>query len=85
MVNKTYYFNTIISEEIIENKELLCKKWDKCNIILNNNRYIVDYLFYENEHYFKKIKDYNCNKYNKLFNINITFSKDKIIKLINYN
>ena len=85
MVNKTYYFNTIISEEIIENKELLCKKWDKCNIILNNNRYIVDYLFYENENYFKKIKDYNCNKYNKLFNINITFSKDKIIKLINYN
>lgn len=85
MENKTYYFNMIISEEIIEKKYLLSKKWNKCNMILNNNHYIVDYLLYENEHYFKTIKDYNTKKYNELFNINKTFSKDKIIKLINYN
>lgn len=85
---KTFYFNDIESEEVIDNN-LLSKNWEKCNIVLKNSHYQVDYIFYNNIHYFKTIKDYNCNKFNKLFNMEYIVYKNyfnnKIIKLIKFN
>lgn len=73
---RTFYFNNIEFEEVFDNN-LLSKNWEKCNIVLKNCHYQVDYILYNNIHYFKAIKDYN---YNKLFNFN-----NKIIKLTKFN
>jgi len=85
----TYYFNNINSIEINKKdyKKLNENIWQKNNIVLNNQHYILYLLEFNNEYYLKSIKNYNTKTFNKIFNISLfnRYYEGKIIKLINYN
>lgn len=82
-----FYFNEIETIEILNSEELLNKQWQKKNLIIKNHSYQVDFLYYNNEKYFKTIKKYNTNLFNKIFYFNLLkwYHDNKIVLLKSYN
>lgn len=84
-----FYFNNIIAKDILKNEyEILNNlNWETKLIVLKNQMYNLDHLYYNNCHYLKCNNNYSTNQFDKLFNITYFnwYFKGKIIKLIEYN
>ena len=82
-----FYFNNIETKEILNEYELLNKSWQKKNLIIKNHSYVIEFLYYNNEKYFKTIKKYNTDLFNKIFYFDLLkwYHDNKIVLIISYN
>jgi len=88
-VSSIFYFNNINAIDILKNEyEILNNlNWETKLIVLKNQIYKLDYLYYNNHHYLKSNNYYSTNQFDKLFNITYFnwYFNGKIIKLLEYN
>ena len=84
-----FYFNNICSIDISKNEYDILNKlnWETKLIVLKNQIYKLDHLYYNDNHYLKSNNYYLNNQFNKLFNITYLnwYFEGKIIKLLEYN
>jgi len=81
-----FYFNNIETKEILNEYELLNKSWQKKNLIIKNHSYVIEFLSYNNEKYFKTIKKYNTDLFNKIFYFDLLklYRDNKIVLVKSY-
>lgn len=81
-----FYFNNIETKEILNEYELLNKSWQKKNLIIKNHSYVIEFLYYNNEKYFKTIKKYNTDLFNKIFYFDLLklYRDNKIVLVKSY-
>tara|TARA_B110001450_G_scaffold74438_1_gene70940 strand:+ start:6806 stop:7087 length:282 start_codon:yes stop_codon:yes gene_type:complete len=88
-LSPTFYFNNILTIDIKNHEYDILNNlnWETKKIVLNNQFYILDYLYNNNNHYLKSNNYYSSNQFHKLFNITYFkwYFKGKIIKLVEYN
>ena len=86
----TFYFNVLKTNNVENNLINLLNyninDWNKKNIVINFQMYVVYFIVYHNRLFIKPINNYNTEIFKEMFHFNFLnwFCTDKIVEIVEY-